>query len=486
MLTFSITSGCKFSPALQGENPLTGSSGPLSNKKGGSSQTDLKNFTPEEFGAVGDGETNDTDAFARMSAAVSEIGGGTIILSKRTYIVGAQTPNSYPYSFAPAPIMKFEGCSGNLTILGNGARLRCADGLRYGTFDPITGAPTQHQMPYTQPGELATPYEGMIWIERCTGKVEIRDLELDGNSQGLVIGGPFGDTGYQLPATGIYLKNNTGGEHVSGVYTHHHGQDGIYVSSTLDRDKGTFIENLVSEYNARQGCSVGGGAHYAFVDSKFNHTGRAGLFSDPGAGVDIEAEMNSIRNLSFKGCEFSNNRGVGMLADSGDTADATFENCRFIGTDCYAAWPRMPRFRFANCLFVGCIIQTYFDAANPDDAVQFKSCKFTDDPALSPTGQLSRVSHGFIANLGAGDTNVLFDDCHFDVRESALLPYSGECIYNNCTMYQGSDGVCYPRGTFSGTNKLDGNVDLYSIAFSKITGTLTLNGQTIAPTDRCC
>ena len=419
-----------------------------------------------------------------MSAAVSEIGGGTIILSKTTYLVGRQGPDPEMWwlSFAPSPILKFEGCSGYLKILGNGARLRCADGLRYGTFDPSTGAPTQHPMPYTTPGESATPYIGMVVVENCTGKVEIRDLELDGNSEGLDLGGTFGDTGWQIPAFGLLLRDNTGGEHVSNVYTHHHGQDGLCLDSLPDRSLGTLLENVVSEYNGRQGCSIVGGAIYTFVNCKFNHTGRARLFSSPGAGVDIEAEVRPVRNVSFTGCEFSNNRGVGMVADSGDSEGATFDNCRFIGTDTWAAWPRKPQFRFSDCLFVGCIVQPYFDEVNPDNAVQFRRCKFVDDPALSPTGQLSAVGHGYIADLGAGDTNVLFDDCYFDLRYAALLPYTGQCIYNDCTMFQASDGMSYPRGTYTGTCKITGNV---SLLFSKVVGQLTVNGQVAPPTNEC-
>lgn len=487
LATLSVASGCKFSPALQVTAPAKPS--PSLPNKGGDGQTNLKTFTPEDFGAAGDGVTNDTAAFARMSAAVSAVGGGTVILSKTTYLVGAQGADGDPglwwYAIPPAPIMKFEGCSQSLSIRGNGARLRCADGLRYGTFDPATGAPTQHPMPFTEPGHIASPYIGMIVVENCTAKVEIFDVELDGNAQGLILGGQFGDTGWQIPATGLWLLNNSGGEHVVNVHTHHQGQDGMYMSALPERTSSTFVENVVSEYNTRQGCSIGGGSNYSFVNSRFNHTGRAGLYSSPGAGLDIEAELHPIRNLSFKGCEFSNNRGLGMGADSGDSADATFDDCRFIGTDTFAAWPRKPRFRFSNCLFVGCIVQPYWDIALPENATQFKGCKFTDDPALSPTGQLdlSVVGHGFIADLGAGDTNVLFDDCQFDVRHSGLLPYTARCIYNDCTMFQQSDGLSYPRGTYTGTNRIDGNV---SILFSKVIGKLTVNGQVVLPTDSCC
>src|SRR6266536_3090482 len=45
-------------------------------------------LTPEDFGALGDGKTNDTRAFARLSDEVNRRGGGTTISLRagRTYI----------------------------------------------------------------------------------------------------------------------------------------------------------------------------------------------------------------------------------------------------------------------------------------------------------------------------------------------------------------------------------------------------------------
>ena len=40
--------------------------------------------TPEQFGALGDGRTNDSDAFAAMSAFATARGGGEIVLRRTT------------------------------------------------------------------------------------------------------------------------------------------------------------------------------------------------------------------------------------------------------------------------------------------------------------------------------------------------------------------------------------------------------------------
>ena len=83
--------------------------------------------TPEQFGAIGDGVTNDTAAFAKMAEFVNRRKSAQIILRPSTYIVGQQTNSrkttrSTAYAFAPAPILTLDGCSGPIIIQGNGAR----------------------------------------------------------------------------------------------------------------------------------------------------------------------------------------------------------------------------------------------------------------------------------------------------------------------------------------------------------------------------
>jgi hypothetical protein len=442
--------------------------------------------TPEQFGARGDGVTNDTDAFARLADHVVRQGGGEIVLRKTTYVVGRQLRGlggRSGYAFEPARILDLVGLSRPLVIRGNGARLRCAAGLRYGTFSPATGARTRHAMPNFRPGELASPYRFMIRVEGCSGPVEIADLELDGNLGALSIGGQYGDTGWQIGATGLALINNSGAEKVVRVRSHHHAQDGLLIDG-VDRSRGSaaasLIEQVRCEHNGRQGCSLVGGRGYAFRDCKFNHTGKAGLASAPGAGVDIEAEAGKkVRDLSFTGCEFSNNHGCGLVADNGDSQSARFSGCTFIGTTNWAAWPKMPRFRFDGCTFVGPIVHPFGDP-DPQRATQFHDCTFRDDPALSPTRQVYGGANESrpIADLPS-NRNVLFNRCKFLLTHQAVLPWSVDVIYSDCVLSQKAPATSYPRGLFIGRNVLNGRSDLYG---SRVRGELVVNGRRVAPT----
>jgi hypothetical protein len=434
-------------------------------------------LTPEMFGAKGDGSTNDTKAFSDLALAIRANRGGTIELRRTTYIVGAQAsaPGSPYFSYIPEEIIVFSGCTRPIVIRGNGATLKCADSLRYGTFDATSGKPTKHAMPFSG-GEVATPYRAMIRLEANSGPIEVTDLELDGNLERLRIGGTYGDTGWQTPAAGLALFNNSGSERIRNVHTHHHGQDGLYIDGLSQAVPGSrrLISGVRAEFNGRQGCSIVGGRGYVFENCRFSHTGRSKVSSMPGADVDIEAENGKTnRDFIFRKCEFADNYGVGMVADSGDSEGATFEDCTFIGTTAWSAWPNKPLFRFARCNFVGAIVAAFGDE-DRNRAAQFHDCVFRDDPARSPTGKVSLggYANGRIANMG-DRRNVLFNRCQFLLTNEGVLPWSTQVIYADCQMQQRSKAQGYPRATFVGRNVITGNVDLYN---SKNLGELVLNG----------
>ena len=442
--------------------------------QGGRASAQSRSFTPEEFGAKGDGATNDTASFRALAEAVNRAGGGTMEFRRTTYVVGRQAPAGKAdslYYFQPTPLLEFVKCSKPLVIHGNGAVLRCAPGLRYGVFDQA-GRPRKPAMPYLGPG-VATPYQFMIKAEGCTGSVSISNLEIDGNLPRLQIGGQYGDTGWQIPHNGIGLYNNRGDEIVENVHCHHHGLDGL----TIDGDDSALrplprrtITGLVSEYNGRQGCSIVGGRGYAFSKCKFNHTGRSAVGSNPGSGVDIEAEMKLNRDFSFADCEFVDNIGAGVVADSGDSESATFTRCLFVGTTMWSAWPNKPRFRFDHCRFVGTLVRAYGDK-DPQRATQFHDCLFLDDPKLSPTGKiyLGGKESGPVVDLAEG-VNVLFNRCTFRLTHKGLLPWTWHAIYANVRMEQASPMEAYPKGRYIGRNVVRAKVDLYG---STIEGTLT-------------
>ena len=432
---------------------------------------------PEDFGARGDGVTNDTRAFAALGAEVNRRGGGTIALGTgRTYLVGDDRPGHGRVAGIADPILALEGLSAPLTIIGNGARLRCKPGLRFGTFDAATKARVDRPMPNRNKAEVVSPYQAMIRIRNCRSTVTVRDIELDGNIERLVIGGKFGDTGWQIPAIGLYLLNNSGSEVIDKVYAHHHGQDGVTIKGIAEKAARSKITRLVCRSNGRQGVSIVGGRAYDFADCEFSRTGRTAIRSNPAAGVDIEGEGRLVRDVAFTRCKFIDNVGCGMAAAAGRSEDVKFADCLFVGATSWSAWPNKPGYVFTGCTFVGALVHAYGDA-DPARAARFVRCRFTDDPALSPSGAVyvRRRGAGPIAEL-VGD-NVSFENSTFHLVGSAVLPATRPTvIYRDCRMSQRSQRSSRTRGRFLGTTTISGPVDLKG---STIEGTVIVNGRQI-------
>ncbi|GAB6187174.1 right-handed parallel beta-helix repeat-containing protein [Thermopirellula anaerolimosa] len=380
-----------------------------------------------DCGAVGDGVTNDTEAFQKAAQILQETGGGTLVIPPGVYRVGKQqhVPGEFPY-YRAAKIFTVKGLK-YLRIEGNRAVLRLAPGLRFGSFDKDTGEPFQPStMPFVD-HKYAAHVGFMLHIVECDNVV-IQDLELDGNLGELIVGGPYGDTGRQLPACGIFLQNNKNAT-IERVHSHHHALDGIMIGwyGLKEEDPAAphTLMDCVFEYNGRQGLSWIGGRGLTARRCKFNHTGRAEnngkpFASAPGAGLDIEAEESICRDGYFEDCEFVNNVGCGMVADSGDGGYSRFVRCLFWGVTNWSTWNAKPGLVFEDCTFHGSIVHAV-GSDDPALATRWIRCTFEDKPwqGQGPYG-------GFLAELNGNLKNVTFECCVFRANHRRSIWCSGK------------------------------------------------------------
>jgi polygalacturonase len=401
-------------------------------------QTKLReSVSVKDFGAVGDGVTNDTTAFQLASNYINAQDGGKLIIPPGTYIVGKQDfagAFGLGYAYRPQQIIYIQGCTRPVVIESQGAKLRLADGLKFGSFNPVTGA--VYNTPVTP--LLDPDYKGqtgiMIQFYQNANVTLTGGIELDGNIANQIVGGSWGDAGRQLIDYGVWAYNNDICN-INNVWSHHHcldgmasGYDGLITEAGVM--KPLTLINCVFENNARQGWSMTGGRGVTAIGCKFNNTGKDIPFtSAPGAGCDIEAEGGWIRDVTFIDCEFSNNTGVGLIAGSGDTAGVTAIRCRFIGTTSWSIWPQKPRIAFHDCLIVGSAVNAFSSATQPDDATKFFNCKFSDEVAYSPTGAV--YDGGYLA-IFAGSQNIVFEKCNFTATVQRNLYVNGGFV-RNCT-----------------------------------------------------
>jgi hypothetical protein len=392
-----------------------------------------------DYGADPTGVANSTAAFQAASAVIQTNDGGKLVIPAGTYTVGSQTfagAFGQGYSYRGARIINIRNCTNPVVIEFQGAKLKLANGLKFGSFNPVTGAVyNPASMPFTN-ADYAADVGVFIDIEDNQNVTITGSCELDGNIQNIALGGTWGDTGYQCISYGILAYGNLILS-IENVYTHHHALDGIVLGwigqTATDPARPTTLTNIVSEYNARQGISIVGGTGITVNDSKFNFTGRSTFNSGPSAGIDIEAESGVVRRLVFNNCEAIANVGVGFLADSGDSADITCNDCKFVGTTNYSIWPKKPQMVFNSCLIVGSMVNTFGSATDSNLANKFVDCRITDFVAYG-FGGLTYNGSGLLVDSGGGG-NVQFDNCIFEAGRQKL----GSFIlvnFRNCTMIQ--------------------------------------------------
>jgi hypothetical protein len=334
----------------------------------------------QSFGAKGDGKTNDTQAFEQAATFFNTRGGnGILLINKGIYIVGQQSFSNGAKgspAYTTNEILHFKNVK-NMVVKGEtGAVIKFADSLRFGAFDPTTGQPYNHGNNRFTVLNYAVKIARCIYLENCDN-IEVSNLEINGNNQALIMGGVFGDIGFQLDDDGVFIQNSHN-INIDMVNASYFGRDGIAVDNapTGQQDSIT-ISNSVFQYNFRQGFSWVGGNGLIVTNCNFDHTGKGAYHSSPAAGMDIEGEAGPVVNGIFKNCTFIDNEGCGMVADSRRDSACQFINCTFWGTSNWSAWVTTPAFSFLNCNFYGAFVHGY-NAQNDQDATHFVKCYFED------------------------------------------------------------------------------------------------------------
>jgi hypothetical protein len=411
----------------------------------GHGQTTLRKDLKKDFGAVGDGRTNDQAAFERAAdffnkRAQTPAGAGPAVLAipKGVYLVGRQDASGNT-----PDVLHLVGCR-NLAIQGADSantEIRYVSGLRYGSFDPATQKPFEAPGAFFVDRKYAAIAGTCLVLQNCD-KVTVSGLSIDGNVAKALIGGHWGDTGIQLNYDGIFVADS---RHITlrGLALHHFGRDGIQVLSHLatrlgdPQQENILLENLTSNYNGRQGLSVTGVNGLRAVNCSFSHTGRVviralgkALFSNPGAGVDLEPEGGFVQNIRFDNCRFVDNAGQGIVSDrpgnSHTTKNVVVANSLIWGTTNWSAWVTQPDFLFTNCRIYGAFVHGC-RAENPTEATRFIGCTFEDKPYHGQT------AYGiFTLNSDGAARYMSFTDCHFIGTHNYLLwaivgkPYNSE------------------------------------------------------------
>ena len=376
----------------------------------------------KDFGAKGNGKTDDHSAFIKAAEFFNNRKGeGKLVIPKGTYIVGKQVKGSNGAAWLGQDVLKFINCN-NLTIEGtSNSIIKMRDGMKIGSYDPKTGV-AYHSPKYqfTEYGFLTAP--GNIFFFKNCSSVTINKLSIDGGNRTILKGGKFGDHGFQVPGDGIFI-DNCSVISICNVKIDYCVRDGIQIANNTPQEWKTpsqqiCITNSSFNFNGRQGLSWVGGVGLRCENNKFSNTGMGNITSAPAAGVDIEAEIGIIRDGVFINCEFVNNNGCGMVADSGPSRDISFSDCLFWGITTWSMWTTKPNYTFTNCRFYGSIVQGY-DAATDADATKFRKCAFEDK------NYNGKEVYGLYLVEINSKKRMIFDSCSFTSRDKKLFWFEG-------------------------------------------------------------
>lgn len=434
-------------------------------------------ISPQMLGARGDGKSNDTEAFQAAAALIAEAKGGRLVIPPGEYLWGLQTAAEAAgkgFSFRGGDLIAISGCTDPVVIELQGCKITTAPGLRFGSFDPRTGNPSNPKLPYYD-NDFAAQIGAVIEVRDNAQVRIVGSAELDGNLGALAVGGEWGDRGRQLRHSGVVAYNNRS-FYCENIHAHHFALDGFIIGWRGLTDRAPayphVLENCRALYNGRQGLSWVGGNSLRLEGGEFSQTGKGGLSSAPGAGIDIEAEESICRNGLFQHVRCADNTGPGLLADQGDSSRITCIDCTLIGSTSWSLWVLKPQYTFLNCKVVGATPWLLGDQA-PAKAAKVIGGLWSMDPKDSPNGQL----YGDRMVFGGSD-NVLFEGVSFTAAGTHALPFSGPATrYSNCSFQQEGTVTYYTRGTFSGVCTFVAPRATFDYEASVIAGRVMVNGR---------
>lgn len=273
-------------------------------------------FTPEMFGAKGDGVTDDYQAWRTLAEQVSRAGGGRVVCApRRRYLLNRYRITEGRRRNTVDNIV-FRDCHG-LSIDLNGSLVAVRGGFRRTKPANSSHAPENTVVPFMfLGGSDITLRNGELYgaVDRIT-----KDDVLEGQCMGVAA----------YAADRLVLED---------LDIHHFAADGVYLATDQFASnripcRSVTLRRVTCRNNARQGLSNTGATGLVCFDCRFNESGRTGAYGHhaPGAGADIEPNgpMTAASDGEFLRCEFRDNIGSPFIsAMPGLVSKVVLRDCR--------------------------------------------------------------------------------------------------------------------------------------------------------------
>ena len=337
-----------------------------------------------QFGAVGDGKTNDTAAIQSALNYIKANGGTLNFEAGRTYIVSKN--------------LTITGAD-DFKIDGNGAAIKMAN-----------GAPVQSGY-------------SILRITTCDN-FAVTELTLDGNRANR--------SPAEVPAHNVIIKDSQDFS-FSQVNSINAVNDGFYLAALDKTDRSTYTENGLflncrADNGFRQGMSIINGENIQVIGGAYTNThGTA-----PAAGIDIEANDGTAvpgnHNILIRGVTFSGNDGYGVqLSAKGLPTNITIEGSHFANNDRGGVW-----LNSAQTLIKGNLFE---DFSQSDQAVIYLGGQNTNGNNVITGNSFNNISTAdpvVYAHRYAGQGNQVYDNKYYDIDGPFFKSgSSGTTAWNN-------------------------------------------------------
>lgn len=258
-----------------------------------------------DWGATGDGATDDTDAINAAIVYASTRGIRTVVVPDGTYMIRAHDP-AWTVEQQQGVVFYVPEFPGGIKML-SGIHLKLSHGATL----------------------KAIPNDAK-WY-RIIGVADVSNIEISGGTiQGEraahlgAYGGEWGHGISILSSTDVYIHDLTIKDcWGDGINTNLSSLTEI-VSCERIR-----VARVLCYNNRRQGMSISSGIDVTVEDSEFSNTNG----TSPESGLDIESNGGDkpTHDITIRGCRFDNNNGSGIGSVDGWTDRVTITDCRFNG-----------------------------------------------------------------------------------------------------------------------------------------------------------
>jgi hypothetical protein len=281
------------------------------------SEDDAKTETPQkvlnvkDFGAKGDGRTDDYEALQAAAAAVCQSPNATLLFPEGTYRIGRHRVAGGPGDNGVQNI-RYVGCNGN-TITGVKVTIQVDGDFRRRADKKQEGSSLSY-------ADSVVPFE-MVQSSgfRIVGFQLVGNVDKMSRDPDVAPGGAAGIL--TIKCRDYYIEDLT----VRGF-----AGDGIRLGDdTQSADQGVHLVNVTSTRNARQGLTIVNVRGADIVGSAFNENGRTGEYGShpPAAGVAVEpvrytSDEDPSGNITFERCRFEENLGPQFLSERPDLVDS--------------------------------------------------------------------------------------------------------------------------------------------------------------------